>query len=183
MTLLKTVCETKGTFQVFSGAPQMISGGGILSANQQVVNSTTETAVVTETIYGNTLDTVGQTFRVTLVGEISSDGSDDITMTLRYGTTDILAVVTTALANEDDTPFKLEYFGRVHTAGSSGKVVATGHMYVFQGTPLTFMTDTANSGATVDLTANGSLNVTAHWDGAAADSDIIVTAAVIEFFD
>jgi hypothetical protein len=177
-------CTEKGGWQIFSGAPQMISAGGILTgANQQVANSATETAVVTETVYGYTLNTVGQTFRVTLVGEISSSGSGDITLTLRYGTTDILAVVTTALANEDDKPFKLEYFGRVLTAGATGKVLCTGLGYFFQGTPLTFMTDTANTGATVDLTADGSLNVTAHWDNASADDDIIVTAAAIEFFD
>lgn len=179
-----TKCEFKNGFQIFSGTPQMISAGGILTgANQQVANTTTETAVVTETIYGDTLNTVGQTFRVTVVGEISSTGTGDITLTLRYGTTDILAVVTTGLANEDDIPFDLWYFGRVLTAGATGKVLCTGRFYTFQGTPLQFMTDTANTGATVDLTADGSLNVTAHWDAASADNDIIVTAGAIEFFD
>ena len=61
-------------------------------------------------------------------------------------------------------------------------MVASGIGYFFQGTPLTFMTDTANTGASVDLTADGSLNVTAHWDNASADDDIIVTSGIIEFF-
>lgn len=178
-----TKCKFKNGYQIFSGTPQMISAGALLSANQQVANTTDETVVITETIYGDTLNTVGQTFRVSLVGEISSTGTGDITLTLRYGTTDILAVVTAGLANEDDIPFDLSYLGRVHTAGATGKIVCTGKFYTFQGTPLTFMTDTANTGATVDLTADGSLNVTAHWDAASADNDIIVTSGLIEFFD
>lgn len=160
----------------------MISAGGILTANQQVANSTTETAVVTETVYGGTLNTAGMTFRATIVGEISSTGTGDCTFTLRYGTTDILAIPTVSLADEDDKPFKLEFWGRVHTAGATGKVVASAHLYVYQGTPLQWLVDTANTGATVDLTADGSLNITAHWDAASADNDVIVTSGVIQFF-
>ena len=182
--MIQTTCKDKKGFQVFSGAPQMISAGGVLTgANQQVANSTTETAVVTETVYGNVLDTVGMTFRVTVVGEISSTGTGDCTFTLRYGTTDIVALATVGLANEDDIPFKLEYFGRILTAGSSGKVLASAFITVYQGTVLQFGSDAANTGASVDLTADGSLNVTAHWDAASADNDVIVTAGAIEFFD
>lgn len=178
-----TSCQFKNGYQIFSGTPQMISAGGILTgANQQVANSTTETAVLTETIYGDTLNTVGMTFLVKLWGEISSTGTGDCTFTLRYGTTDILAVATVTLANEDDIPFDLWYGGRVLTAGATGKVLCTGRFYVFQGTPMQFMYDTANTGATVDLTADGSLNVTAHWDAASADNDVIVTGGFIQFF-
>ncbi len=179
-----TKCKFLKGFQIFSSTPQMISGGGLLTgANQQVANTTTETAVVTETVYGGVINTVGQTFRVSLWGEISSTGTGDCTFTLRYGTTDILAVATVGLADEDDIPFELEYKGRILTAGATGKVLCTGRFYTFQGTPLQFMTDTANTGATVDLTADGSLNVTAHWDAASADNDVIVTGGLIELFD
>lgn len=182
--IVNTRSTGRGGFQVFSGSPQMISAGGILTgANQQVANSTTETAVITETIPASVMSVAGVTFHVALWGEISSSGSGDITLTLRYGTTDILAVVTTALANEDDKPFKLEYWGRVLTAGATGKVLCTGIGYFFQATPLTFMTDTANTGATVNLTAAGAFNVTAHWDNASADDDIIVTGGFIQLFD
>jgi hypothetical protein len=181
--MLNTKCDVKGGWQIFSGAPQMISAGGILSSNQQVTTTGTETAVATETVYGKTLNTVGQTFKVTLVGEISSEGSGDCTFTLRYGTTDILAVASAGLADEDDKPFKLEFIGRIHTAGATGKVVCTGILYVYQGTPITIMADTANTGATVNLTADGSLNVTADWDVSSSDCDVIVTSALMEFFD
>jgi len=178
-----TLCKFKNGWQIFSSKPQMVSAGGNVTSNQQVANSTTETAVITETVYANTLDATSMGFRVFIAGEISSSGSGDITLTLRYGTTDILAIVTTALANEDDKPFKAEWTGHILTAGSSGKVVCSGWATFFQGTPLTFCTDTANTGASVNLTVDGSLNVTAHWDNASADDDVIVTHGWIEFYN
>jgi len=178
-----TKCKFHNGLQVFSTKPQMIAAGGVITSNQQVANSTTETVVLTETLGANTLYQTGMCFRVFMAGEISSDGSDDITLTLRYGTTDILALVTAALANEDDMPFKAEWTGHILTAGATGKVIASAFGTFFQGTPLYFAADTANTGASVDLTAAGALNVTAHWDGAAASSDIIVTHGWIEFYN
>ena len=181
--MIDTKCTENNGWQVFSGDPQMISAGGNVTANQQVANSTTETAVITETVYANTFGSTSMSFRVFIAGEISSSGSGDITLTLRYGTTDILALTTAALANEDDMPFKAEWTGHILTAGASGKVVSSAFGTFFQGTPLYFAADTANTGASVDLTADGSLNVTAHWDNASADDDVIVTHGWIEFYN
>lgn len=178
-----TKCKYDKGFQVFSGEPQMISVGGNVTANQQVANTTTETAVLTESFYANLLNSTSMAFRVFISGEISSSGSGDCTFTLRYGTTDILALTTAALANEDDKTFKVEFTGHILTTGSSGKVVACAFGTFFQGTPLYFAADTANTGATVDLTADGALNVTAHWDAASADDDVIVTHGWIELYN
>lgn len=177
-----TKCEFVKGKQRFNNDAMFVSAGTI-SSNQQVANTTTETVLVSETIYGNTLKDTGMHFRVTLAGEISSTGTGDCTFTLRYNTTDILAVATVSLANEDDVQFKLVYEGRIHTTGATGKVVATGRMNVEQGTPLMFAADTAAAGATVNLTADGSLNVTAHWDAASADNDVIAMIGFIELFN
>lgn len=178
-----TKCKFKNGNQIFSGNAQYISAGGNVTSNQQVANTTAETAVLTDTVYGNTLNSTSMSFRVFIAGEISSSGTGDCTFTLRYGTTDILAVATAALANEDDKPFKLEFTGHILTAGSSGKVVAHGFITAWQGTPLYFCADTANTGASVDLTADSTLNVTAHWDNASADDDVIVTHGWIEYYN
>ena len=69
------------------------------------------------------------------------------------------------------------------TTGATGKIVASAFGTFFQGTPLYFATDTANTGTTVNLTAAGSLNVTGHWDGSSADSDVIVTHGWIELYN
>jgi hypothetical protein len=177
-----TKCEFVKGKQRFNGDAMFVSGTTI-TANQQVVSSTTETALISETIYANTLKSTGMHFRVTIAGEISSTGTGDCTFTLRYGTTDILALATVSLANEDDKQFKLEFIGRVHTVGSSGKVVASARMDVEQGTPLLFTADTAAAGATVNTTADGSLNVTAHWDASSADNDVLATIGFIEYFN
>ncbi len=179
---MSTKCKYNNGKQNFSSDAQFISTG-VIESNQQVVNTTDETVLISETIYADTLTDTKMHFRVTLAGEISSDGSDDITFTLRYDTTDILELATVSLANEDDDTFRLTFEGRVHTAGASGKIVAVGKFEVDQGTPLYFWNDTANTGTSVDLTADGSLNVTGKWDGAAADSDIIVTVGFIELFN
>lgn len=178
-----TRCKWKNGMQVFSGNPQMIATGGNVTSNQQVANTTTETAVITETVYGNTLDSTGMSFRAYIAGEISSTGTGDCTFTLRYGTTDIIALATVSLADEDDIPFRINFTGHVLTAGATGKVIASAFGEFFQGTKLEFAADTANTGATVDLTADGSLNITAHWDAASADNDVIITHGWIEFFN
>jgi len=177
-----TRCEIVNGKQIFSGDAQMIAGGKITS-NQQLVSSTTETVMLTETIYANTLASTGMGFRVTLAGEISSTGTGDATLNLRYGTTDILSMVTVGLADEDDKQWRMVIEGRIHTAGATGKVVATGRMNIEQGTPLLVVNDTAAAGVTVDLTADGSLNVTADWDASSADNDIIAMIGFIEFFN
>jgi len=177
-----TKCEFINGKQVFSGDAQFISGGKI-SANQQVANDATETALISETVYGNTLKDTTMHFRVTLGGEISSSGSEDITLTLRYGTTDILALTTTSLPNEDDKQWKVVFEGRIHTAGASGKVVAAGRLVNEMTGMADVVLDTAAAGVSVDLTADGSLNVTADWDAAHADADIIAMYGFIEFFN
>ncbi|NOR27589.1 MAG: hypothetical protein GQ540_03560 [Lutibacter sp.] len=177
-----TKCKFKNGKQVFSSDAQMLSGGTI-STNQQIVSSTTETVLVSETIYGNTFDATTMGFRVTLAGEISANAGSDITLTLRYGTTDILALATVTLAAEDDKQFKYECLGRIHTTGATGKIVASSRIDIEQGTPLMFAADTAAAGVTANLTADGSLNVTGHWDASNANSDIIAMIGFIEFFN
>ena len=177
---MATKCKFKNGMQVFSSTPQMISAGGNITSNQLLVNDATETVVLSETIYANTLDATSMCFRVWLAGEISGDAAKVLTLTLRYGTTDILALTTGALAANDDEPFKCEFTGHI----LSGAIVATAFAEFCQTTAtLYYATDTANTGAAITLTADGSLNVTAQWDGANASADINVTHGWIEFYN
>ena len=177
-----TKCEFVNGKQRYHNDSMIVSAGTI-SANQQVANSTAETVLLSETIYANTLKDTGMHFRVTLAGEISSTGTGDCTFTLRYGTTDILALATVSLADEDDKQWRLVIEGRVHTTGATGKIVASGRLDVEQTTAKLVVNDTAAAGATVNLTADGSLNVTAHWDAQSADNDVIAMIGFIEFFN
>lgn len=179
---MNTSCEFVKGKQVFSGGAQFIAGGKITD-NQQLANSTTEIVLLSETIYGDTLKATSMHFRVTLAGEISSTGTGDATLKLRYGTTDILTLATVGLVDEDDKQWRVVIEGRIHTTGATGKVVATGRMDIEQATPLLVVADTAAAGVTVDLTADGSLNVTADWDAASADNDIIAMVGFIEFLN
>ena len=89
----------------------------------------------------------------------------------------------TDLADEDDKTFKAEWTGHVLTAGASGFIVAVAFATAFQGTPLYYATDTANTGTAVDLTADGSLNITAQWSASSGDNDLIVTHGWIELYN
>ena len=179
-----TKCKFKNGLQIFSGEPQMVSVAGNVTSNQQVVSTATETVVLTQTIYANTLDTTSMCFRVFIGGEVSAAAATpDCKLTLRYGTTDILEIELTNLAQENDRTFKAEWSGHVFTAGATGKIIAVAFAQAFQGTPLYFATDTANTGTTVDLTADGALNVTAQWSASSADNDIIITHGWIELYN
>lgn len=168
---------------LFGGAA-MATSASVITSNQQIANDGAETVLITEAMAADFLTDAGTGthFRVTMGGEISSSGSEDITITLRYGTTDILAITTVTLINEDDKQWKLVFDGRLHTTGSSGKVVAAGRMNIEQNTPLLIVNKTAAAGVTVDTTASGAFNVTGDWDAAHADADIIVMYGYIEFF-
>ena len=177
---MATKCKFKNGMQVFSGSPQIISVGGNVTSTQQVLNTLVETVVLTETIYANTIDATSMSFRVYLGGEISANAGSDITFALRYGTTTIVQALTVTLAAEDDKPFKVEFTGHVLSAT---KVRASGFISVWQGTPMYFAADTAIGGTTVDMTVDGSLNVTGEWDASSANSDVIVTHGWIEFYN
>lgn len=177
-----TQCKWINGSQVFYGKAMHISTGGNILTNQQIATSATETDLLEDTVYGSTLNSTSTGFRVVMGGEISSTGSGNITMTLMYGGTDILELATSGLPNEDDLPFKIEFTGHVLTVGASGYVLATGKFYIFAGTPLTFMTDTANTGTSVDLTADGDITVTGKWNTSSGDNDIIVTHGWVEYF-
>lgn len=181
---MATKCKFKNGFQVFSAEPQMVSAGGNITSNQQVVSTTNETVILTQTVYGNTLDATSMCFRVFIGGEVSAAAATpDCMLTLRYNTTDILEIELLNLVQEDDKTFKAEWTGHVLTAGSSGKIVAVAFATVVQTTPVYFAADTANAGTTVNLTVDGSLNVTAEWSASSGDNDIIVTHGWIELYN
>ena len=179
-----TKCKFKNGWQIFSSTPMMVSAGGNILTNQQLVDSTTETAVLSETIYANTFDSTSMCFRVFIAGEISANAvTDDCQLILNYGTTDILKIELTDLAAENDKPFKAEWTGHILTTGATGKIVCTAFASVFSGTPQYYATDVALTGVTVNLTADGSLNVTADWTADHANNDIIVTHGWIELYN
>lgn len=166
---------------VKSGLAEVVSATTI-SSNQRLHTSTTETALISETIGANELDSANLHFRVTLAGEISSTGTGDATLLLKYGSTTILTITTVSLVDEDDKQWKLEIVGRIHTTGATGKVVASGRMDIEQATPLLVVADTAAAGVTVDLTAGAAFQVTADWDASSADNDIIAMVGFIEWY-
>ena len=182
---MSTKCKFKNGMQVFSDSPQMISAGGNKTSNQTLATSTTQTVLITETIYANTIraaDT-GFSFRAYVAGQLSENAaSGDITFTLRYGTTDVIAVATTGLQAEALLPFKVEFSG---TMLSTGFLVGVGFVTVYQAATLQDGGKTALTGVDTSslITADGSMNVTATWDTSHGTNQIIVTHGWIQFYN
>lgn len=172
----------KGSLQFYSH-PMMLKGSTI-SENEEF-DSTAEAAVFTSDSFpASFFNSTDMHFRLTLAGHISSDSTDDITFVLKYNTTVLLnTIVTSALPNEQDYAFRLEYVGRIHTTGASGKIVCHGSLT----NEMTAMADihhvAAVGGAAVGLTTAGTLNVTADWSDDDADTDIFVQFGLLELFN
>ena len=178
---MSTKCKWINGIQTFYNTPMMVAAGTI-SENKEF-DSGTEGVVFTTTIPAGTLNDTNMHFKLTLAGHISSDGSDDITFRLRMGTTDILeTIVTSTTPDEDDKCFILEYFGRIHTAGASGKVVAQGRLMSEATGMADVLKSTAVAGASVALTTVTSINVTGQWDDTDATTDIFITTGILELF-
>jgi len=178
---MSTKCKWNNGLQQFYRTPMFVAGGTI-SENEEF-DSGTEGVVFTQTIPAGTFDSTNMHFKITLAGHISSDNSDDITFRLRMGTTDILETVkTTALPDEDDKCFMLEYFGRIHTTGASGKIVAQGRLMNEMTSMADVIKSTAVAGASMDLTSVTSINVTGQWDDTDATTDIFITTGFLELY-
>lgn len=178
---MSTKCKWINGVQTFYNTPMMVAGGTI-SANA-VFASDTEAVIFTTTIPVNTFNDTNMHFKITMAGLISSDGSDDITLDLKFGSTTIATITTTSLPNEDDKAFWLEFVGRIHTTGATGKVVANGRFMNAATGMADIIVGTAAAGVTTDFTAVTSINVTADWDDTNADTDITLTSAILELYN
>ena len=182
---MSTECKFKNGMQVFSDSPQMISAGGNKTSNQTLATSTTQTVLITETIYANTIRASDTSFgfRAYVGGEITENaGTGDITFHLRYGTTDIIAVATVGLLAEADKPFKLEFSGGML---ATGFLVGIGMVTTFQSTMLSTAGKTALTGVDTSalIIADGSMNVTATWDTSHGSNKIMVTHGWFQFYN
>lgn len=156
-----------------------------------VGNSTTEAILFPNiTVPANFLQD-GRVLRLTIYGRWSNVVTSVPTLTLRLrwggvaGT--ILAqtpAITTPAAATTNAPFKMEIIVQVRVNGSSGSLFAMGEAVLTPGAAPTFGTvanygltalmsstgTTAPAAATVDLTADTALSVTAQWSAANASN-------------
>lgn len=176
-----TGCEFKAGNQVFNGKAQFIAGDAI-GANVVFISTTAAEIFATDTLFPGVLDDTTIHFRLIAGGLISSDGSDDLTLLLRWNATTILTITTTALPNEDDKAWHLDICGRLHTVGASGKVVASG-VFANAGTGMAdIIVSTAAVGVALDTTVAGDFNLYADWDDDNADTDLTLLHCLMTFY-
>ena len=154
------------------------------TTNVTVANTGSETTLLTTPVFGTATVasaylSAGKALRCTVIGQIGTTGSPDLTISFKYAGTALTAVNPNAAAN--GIVFMLTFVVTVNTAGASGAVDAFGH---FAGTltagasPLTVVRGAAVS--PIDITGGSALDLSALWGTASASNTITVNSVMIE---
>lgn len=152
------------------------------SASVTVASTASETTLVgtgegSLTIQKDSL-AVGKTFRVTAFGYYSNTGTPTLNLKFKAGST-VLAetgAVTTA-TSASNRVFKFEAIVTIRSIGASGTALG---QCDFADNASTIALTAQTSTATVDSTANNTLNLTATWGASSSSNTITCTNLVVE---
>lgn len=154
-----------------------------------VANSTAETIIMPNvTITANYLNGT-RALWIKLFGQYSTTGTPTLTFFLRYGGVGGTLLCKTAaitLPTVTAGGFELDILVQVRTDGATGTVMANGRAYVYAGVATTVASATGaaavtpmmNGGtltpatATIDMTADTALSITAQWSAASASNTL-----------
>lgn len=156
-----------------------------------VANTTTETVVFPNvTIPGNYLQD-GRTLRLRVFGKYSTTGTPTLTFKVRWGGVTGTVIATTAAittpSSVTNALFDIELLITTRSNGSTGTVMANGEVTLHTGSAgsptdaaFTAGGQTAPATATLDLTADTALSVTATWGTASASNTLTGVNYIIE---
>lgn len=183
--------STQKALQTFLDGIKQTQVGCIFTqtADQTVTNTTTETTVLGTGVGTKTLPAnfwvIGKTLRLRVGGVYSTPITGAVaTIRVKYGTTTIATVSTTALlSNATDLEFDGEVTITCRTTGVTGAVITHGDIEYLTGTAGTLAVDPLNnagSTTTIDTTTSNALDVTVQWDTASASKVVKSTICFIE---
>jgi hypothetical protein len=163
-----------------------------------IANTTTEAIVFPNlTIPANFLQD-GRTLRVTAYGKYSTTGTPTLIFALRFGgVTGTILCKSGAIVSGSgvtDALWKIEVLLTVRLNGAAGTIMANGVVVLFSGTvptvdsaagapavgPMTLGGQTGPTTASVDLTADTALSLTADWSAASASNTLTGLEYVLE---
>lgn len=173
---------------------QMIAGGYLAlttftqTASVTVGNSTTETSLFgtgqgSLTLPINTLNT-GKRVRWTLMGTITDTGTPTLNLRIKVGGSTIASTGAVALTGTVvNRVFRLEFEMVCRSIGASGTVIGQGSFWYDNSTNLGTTEGIAMTAtATVDTTAQLTLDASAQWGTADPADTLTVTNATVEVF-
>lgn len=173
---------------------QMIANGYLAlttftqTASVTVANTTTETSLFSTgqgslTLPINTL-TTGKRVRWTLMGVISDTGTPTLNMRIKVGGSTIASTGAVALAGTvSNRAWRLQFELTCRSVGASGTVIGQGSFWYDNSTNLGTTEGIAMTAtATVDTTAQLTLDATAEWGTADPADTLTVTNATVEVF-
>lgn len=160
--------------------------GDALAANVAASNTTSETTILASQLPRLNGDIhVGLNFFFDVYGvltTIDAGTGNDLDFAVRYGSTDIVQIEANSLGtNASIVPWHFHCGGRIHTRGSSGKIVAVSQLWVGQATSLFFSAATAAAGESITLNASNTFNLTMMWGTANAQNVCTAMAGQLRF--
>lgn len=161
-----------------------------VTAATTISNSTTETTLLQSRQTLKNVDyNVGLNFEIWLRGTLTTIDSatgNDLDIDVKYGSTSIAQLEANNLGtNASIIPWSFQFGGRIHTIGSSGKIVGQGWLFVGQSTIHVVSSNSIAAGTAVDLTAGATTHskivVTAQWGTANAQNVLNLYSGEMRF--
>lgn len=162
-----------------------------------VANSTTETIIVPNYTVPANYMADGRIIRVRVFGKYSTTGTPTLTFFIRWGGVSGTLLCKTAavtLPTVTNGMFELDVLIQVRSNGATGTIMANGVCRVYAGVAPTVASATGNAAitpmsnggtvtpaaATVDLTADTALAISAQWSAASASNTLTSLNTLIE---
>ena len=140
---------------------------GVRTSEVEVVNTTTETNVFSETLVADSLR-VGDVYELVLLGSYSTaNATDTFDIDLSIGGT-TLSTTTSIAANATDAPVKIRFTFTVRSIGATGSVIT------YSDVELDNTGDSSGDTAetTIDTTANNNVECSIQWSAADAGNSV-----------
>jgi hypothetical protein len=124
--------------------------------------------------------TVGKTLKIKLMGWINATSNPNLTLRLKYGTTDISSDTHAMTSTDSNSVFTLEYIVTCRTVGASGTVFVQGTVTYERTDDLHQILNAKTATVTIDTTAAEAIDMTAEFSAASGNNNINITNAIVE---
>jgi hypothetical protein len=147
--------------------------GGVIVASTEVVNTSVETTLWTESISANAMR-AGRIYKLHADGiTTNATNGDDLTLNVYFGST-LVGTLTPATATFSNTQWELNFNVTVRTTGAGGTAASNGSINI--GT-VNAVTATLPS---IDTTAINTITVKAKWNNAKAGNSVSIYQGWLE---
>lgn len=155
------------------------------TASVTVSNTVTETTLVGSGVGSKTIKAnvpqIGQVYEGLMKGTHSAASAPNITINVKLGATTICTTGAVASGNSTNAYFEIRFFFTYRTLGGSGTLFCQGYYYeAGGGASLNECPMVNTTTATIDTTADQTIDVTVTWGTASASNTITATNFIMK---